>query len=145
MALVFMLYVLYVPCYTLQHFPPQIGLKGTSFWEHTGQESWCGSASDYGDQNDGKKRCPKNEPSWCICKWATADWIKGEGCNDSIQFVCESTDVCNVKKTYTDMGIHGPVKITSDVKKCMAKKCKKQCPGLALIDYTIIIYSQFIF
>ena len=87
--------------------------------------------SDYGDQNDGKKRCPKNEPSWCICKWATADWIKGEGCNDSIQFVCESTDVCNVKKTYTDMGIHGPVEITPDVKKCMAKKCKKQwdaCP-----------------
>ena len=112
-------------------FYRQIGLKGTSFWEHTGQESWCGSVSDYGDQNDGKKRCPKNEPSWCICKWATADWIKGEGCNDSIQFVCESTDVCNVKKTYTDMGIHGPVKITPDVKKCMAKKCKKQwdaCP-----------------
>jgi len=30
----------------------------------------------YGDQ----PRCPTNEPTWCICKWATARWIKGEGC-----------------------------------------------------------------
>ena len=37
---------------------------------------------DYGDQNDGKPRCPPDKPTWCICKWATASWIKGEGCNE---------------------------------------------------------------
>ena len=36
----------------------------------------------YGDQNDGKLRCPAENPTWCICKWATAKWIKGEGCNE---------------------------------------------------------------
>ena len=39
-------------------------------------------AGDYGDVNDGKKRCPLDTPTWCICKWATAKWIKGEGCNE---------------------------------------------------------------
>jgi len=105
----------------------KIGLNGTSFWSFTGQNSWCGSTSNYGDQNDGKLRCPQNNPSWCICKWATANWIEGEGCNDSIQFVCESTDVCNVKASYMDFG----TKITDKVKNCMAQKCKDQwekCP-----------------
>lgn len=37
---------------------------------------------NYGDQNDGKLRCPPENPTWCICKWATAKWIKGEGCNE---------------------------------------------------------------
>ena len=39
-------------------------------------------AGDYGDVNDGKQRCPLDTPTWCICKWATAKWIKGEGCNE---------------------------------------------------------------
>lgn len=39
-------------------------------------------AGDYGDDNDGMKRCPASSPTWCICKWATAQWIKGEGCNE---------------------------------------------------------------
>ena len=29
-------------------------------------------------------RCPADKPSWCICKWATARWIAGEGCNVSL-------------------------------------------------------------
>ena len=37
---------------------------------------------DYGDNNDGMQRCPASSPTWCICKWATANWIKGEGCNE---------------------------------------------------------------
>ena len=37
---------------------------------------------DYGDNNDGMQRCPASSPTWCICKWATAQWIKGEGCNE---------------------------------------------------------------
>ena len=39
---------------------------------------------NYGDDNDGKPRCPPDKPTWCICKWATASWIKGEGCNKVI-------------------------------------------------------------
>lgn len=42
---------------------------------------------DYGDQNDGKPLCPPDKPTWCICKWATASWIKGEGCNEVCYFL----------------------------------------------------------
>lgn len=104
----------------------KIGVTGTSFWEFTGQRSWCGSVSNYGDQNDGKLRCPPENPTWCICKWATAKWIKGEGCNERIQFDCEATDVCNLKASYFDGDVD--LKPAHD---CMMQKCKEQwdaCP-----------------
>jgi len=104
----------------------RIGLEGTSFWRHTHQTSWCNTPGHYGPPHGDELRCPTNEPSWCICKWATAKWIKGEGCNDSVQFVCDSTDVCNLKASYTDFDVN--LKPAHD---CMAEKCKKQwdaCP-----------------
>merc|ERR1711992_15950 len=104
----------------------KIGLKGTSFWDFTGQNSWCGSVSRYGDQNDGSLRCPPEEPSWCICKWATAKWIKGEGCNDDVKFVCEATDVCDLKNSYKDFDVK-----LQPAHDCMMKKCPKEwnaCP-----------------
>jgi len=103
-----------------------IGLNGTSFWQFTGQNSWCGSIGHYGGPNGDKKRCPPSNPSWCICKWATARWIEGQGCDDDVTFVCEATDVCNLKSSYADFDVH-----LKPAHECMAKKCKEQwdaCP-----------------
>jgi len=107
-----------------------IGLSDTSFWEFTGQTSWCGSVSNYGKYgdptHDGELRCPESEPSWCICKWATARWIKEEGCNDNVQFNCAATDVCNLKNSYDDFNVN--LKPAHD---CMKVKCKAKwddCP-----------------
>ena len=36
---------------------------------------------------------PPAEPTWCICKWATAQWIAGEGCTDSVEIDCAATDI----------------------------------------------------
>lgn len=71
-------------------------------------------------------RCPPEKPTWCICKWATARWIEGEGCNDNVNFDCEATDVCNLKRSYTDFNVE--LKPAHD---CLAKKCEEQwkaCP-----------------
>jgi len=104
----------------------KIGVEGTSFWKFTGQKSWCGTKGYYGGPNGSQERCPKDEPTWCICKWATAKWIKGQGCDDTVQFDCEATDVCNLKASYDDFKVD--LKPAHD---CMAIKCKEQwdaCP-----------------
>merc|ERR1711935_499239 len=64
----------------------KIGVPDTSFWTHTGQMNWCNEPGNYGGAHGAENRCPWAEPTWCICKWATADWIKGEGCNESVEF-----------------------------------------------------------
>lgn len=100
----------------------KIGVAGTSFWQHTGQTSWCGN-DNYGD---GQIACPEDKPTWCICKWATADWIKGEGCNDNVEFDCDATDVCDLKQTYTDGNVD-----LQPAHDCMAQKCSQKwnaCP-----------------
>eukprot|EP00941_MAST-03F_sp_MAST-3F-sp1_P002361 g2361.t1 len=108
----------------------EIGLKNTSFWRFTGQRSWCGSS--YQDDNGGscppydslycKKRCPENEPTWCICKWATANWIKGQTCDDSITIDCEATDICYSAEglffSYKDFNVD-----LHPAHDCVAKKC----------------------
>jgi len=99
----------------------KIGIEGTSFWQFTGQSSWCGTVGDYGGQYGSLPRCPADKPSWCICKWATARWIAGEGCGDAVQFDCEATDVCNLKASYHDFSVD--LKPAHD---CVEKKCKKQ-------------------
>jgi len=104
----------------------KIGVKGTSFWEFTGQTSWCGTIGHYGGPYGDRPRCPAEEPTWCICKWATASWIKGEGCTDSVEFDCEATDVCNLKSSYTDFNVD-----LAPAHDCIMKKCKQQwdnCP-----------------
>ena len=35
-------------------------------------------------------------------KWATASWIKREGCNDKMNFDCAATDVCNLKAGFIE-------------------------------------------
>ncbi|CAE7643255.1 unnamed protein product [Symbiodinium pilosum] len=100
----------------------KIGIAGTSFWEFTGQSSWCNS-DIYGD---GKIACPPEKPYWCICKWATASWIKGEGCNEKVNFDCSATDVCDLKASYTDGNVD-----LQPAHDCMQAKCKQQwdaCP-----------------
>jgi len=96
----------------------KIGVQGTSFWKFTGQQSWCNTRGYYGGKYGSELRCPAERPSWCICKWATASWIKQQGCDDTIQINCAATDVCDVKQSYFDYG--------HDMKpahECMAKKC----------------------
>jgi hypothetical protein len=72
----------------------RIGDPDTSFWEHTGQRSWCNTRGNYGGTWGNNMRCPLEEPTWCICKWATADWIQGEGCNANINLNCAASDIC---------------------------------------------------
>jgi len=104
----------------------KIGIEGTSFWKFTGQTSWCGTIGYYGGPYGDKPRCPKDKPTWCICKWATARWIAGEGCKDTVEFDCAATDVCNLKASYQDYNVN--LKPAHD---CMMIKCKKEwdsCP-----------------
>merc|ERR1711865_1294730 len=62
----------------------KIGLEDSSFWKFTGQSNWCSTNGNYGGKNGSDQRCPPEEPTWCICKWATAKWIAGEGCNENV-------------------------------------------------------------
>ena len=72
----------------------KIGEPDTSFWQHTGQHSWCNTRGRYGGTYGNNMRCPLTAPTWCICKWATASWIRGEGCNANIDIDCAATDIC---------------------------------------------------
>jgi len=104
----------------------KIGVTGSSFWRFTGQRNWCQRAGYYYGAYGRQPRCPADKPTWCICKWATARWIAGEGCNNSVEFDCEATDVCDLKASYTDYRVYlGPAH------DCMARKCPEQwnnCP-----------------
>ena len=86
-------------------------IKGTDFFEHTGQRSWC--------QNG---RC---EPSWCICKWAMQEWASRTGSCPTVD--CGATDVCNIRKSTTDAGIE--LRAARD---CVRTSCPKEwqsCPS----------------
>merc|ERR1719331_2090457 len=62
----------------------KIGNKDTSFFKFTGQANlerhlpgwkglgWCGTKGDYYGPKGSHVRCPEDNPTWCICKWATA-------------------------------------------------------------------------
>jgi hypothetical protein len=102
----------------------KIGLTNpdSSFWKFTGQDNWC-RTDIYGD---GKIACPEDKPTWCICKWATADWIKGEGCGDAVEFDCSATDVCDLKSSYTDGNVD-----LQPAHDCMKKKCKSKWEACA--------------
>lgn len=97
-----------------------IGDGQTSFWKFTGQTSWCGTKGNYGGPHGHETRCPKSNPTWCICKWALAKWIQGEGCNN-VDLDCAATDVCDLKKSYTDYSVD--LKVAHD---CVSKKCASQ-------------------
>jgi len=104
----------------------RIGLAGTSFWEFTGQNNWCNTSGSYGGEYGSQLRCPASDPSWCICKWATARWIAGEGCSDDVEFDCAATDVCDLKSSYIDYNVG-----LEPAHDCMMKKCSNEwnaCP-----------------
>ena len=88
----------------------------------TGQSNWCGSVGYYGGQHGSKPRCPPEKPTWCICKWALADWIGGEGCGESVEIDCAGTDICATSQglyfSYQDYG-----RTLSGAQECVAKKC----------------------
>jgi len=100
----------------------KIGNADTSFWQFTGQSSWCGTAGVYNGAFGSNVRCPPAEPTWCICKWATASWIKGEGCNDNVEIDCAATDVCATTQglffVYDDFNVD-----LRPARECVKKKC----------------------
>jgi len=104
----------------------KIGLAGSTFWEFTGQRSWCNTVGYYGGPYGSLPRCPADKPTWCICKWATARWIKNEGCGESVEFDCAATDVCNLKASYHDYNVD-----LQPAHDCMMIKCPDEwnrCP-----------------
>ena len=108
----------------------RIGDPDTSFWEFTGQTSWCGTIGYYGGTYGSDVRCPPEAPTWCICKWATASWIQGETCNDEINIDCDATDVCATVQglffSYNDYDVNlHPARL------CAQQKCPTQWAACA--------------
>ena len=103
----------------------RIGDADTSFWQFTNQRSWCGTRGNYYGQWGRDVRCPPENPTWCICKWATADWIQGETCNDRINIDCEATDICATELglffSYDDFDVN-----LHPAHMCAAQKCPTQ-------------------
>ena len=103
-----------------------IGDSDSSFWSFTRQRSWCGSPYDEDSEGwQGLTRCPEEEPTWCICKWATEEWINGVGCGNA-DIYCPATDVCNLKQSYID----GTTEL-HNARLCIQQKCAQQwiqCP-----------------
>jgi len=115
----------------------KIGDPDTSFFEFTGQANigkgtegwhgngWCNTAGSYDlaySPHGHDVRCPEDNPTWCICKWATASWIKGEGCTDGVEIDCPASDICSTPNglffSYKDGGVDlGPAK------ECVPTKC----------------------
>lgn len=104
----------------------KIGLDDTSFFAFTGQTDWCGTIGYYANSPFGNEpRCPPEKPTWCICKWATADWISGETCNDSVEIDCGATDICfgsnGLYFSYTDYNTN-----LHPARECVKEKCAQQ-------------------
>eukprot|EP01047_Picozoa_sp_COSAG01_P055974 COSAG01_NODE_6291_length_3751_cov_1.987678_4_plen_172_part_00 len=103
----------------------RIGTPTTSFWQFTGQHSWCGTVGYYGGTYGSNARCPPSEPTWCICKWATASWIRGETCNANINIDCDATDICATTLglffSYDDYNVN-----LHPARQCVAQKCPTQ-------------------
>ena len=101
-----------------------IGDSGTSFWKFTGQRSWCNTRGNYGGKFGSNLRCPASSPTWCICKWATASWIKGAGCTSAINIDCAATDICATTQglffSYNDYNVN-----LHPAHKCVQQKCPK--------------------
>ena len=95
----------------------KIGTASTSFWHFTGQPSWCNTVGHYGGAYGSQPRCPASQPTWCICKWALAKWIHGEGC-DRVEIDCGATDVCNLRQSYVDYTVD-----LTDARACVEQKC----------------------
>ena len=102
----------------------EIGDADTSFFEFTGQTNWCGTVGAYGGPYGHLPRCPPEKPTWCICKWATARWIKGEGCGDSVNIDCDATDICATSQglyfSYDDFDVN-----LHPARECAMRKCSE--------------------
>lgn len=102
----------------------RIGDPQTSFWRFTGQHSWCNTRGSYYGRWGNNMRCPASAPTWCICKWATASWIKGAGCGPAIKFDCDATDICATTQglffSYNDFNVN-----LRPAHSCAKLKCPK--------------------
>ena len=120
----------------------RIGDPDTSFWEFTHQTSWCGTRGRYFGAAGNEIRCPPEHPTWCICKWATADWIQGETCNDRINIDCAASDICATEQglffSYDDYDVDlHPAHVCVE-QKCAAQwaACERANPAVAMRDYS---------
>ena len=94
----------------------------------------CNTVGYYGGEFGSQMRCPADKPTWCICKWATASWIKGESCNERVEIDCAATDICATAQglffSYNDYdtNLHPARECTKS--KCSAQwaKCKAANP-----------------
>mgnify|MGYP003962009875 CR=1 FL=1 len=103
----------------------KIGNPDTSFFKFTGQQNWCGESGHYGNQFGHLARCPPSKPTWCICKWATAQWINGEGCGNTVEIDCDATDICQTEYglffSYADFRVN-----LKPAHQCVEKKCQQR-------------------
>ena len=103
----------------------KIGDPTTSFFHFTHQPNWCNTRGHYGGKYGDQLRCPEEHPTWCICKWATARWISGEGCGESVNIDCDATDICQTQEglffSYDDYQVD-----LKPAHECVAKKCQLQ-------------------
>merc|ERR1711865_619950 len=87
----------------------------------THQPNWCNTRGHYGGKYGDQLRCPEEHPTWCICKWATARWISGEGCGESVNIDCKATDICQTQEglffSYDDYQVD-----LKPAHECVAKK-----------------------
>jgi hypothetical protein len=114
----------------------KIGNSDTSFFEFTGQQNWCGTRGNYNlaySPHGHDVRCPLENPTWCICKWATARWIAGAGCDEGIELDCDASDICYTEAglffSYSDFDVN-----LSPAHDCARTKCSSQWQACSLLN-----------
>jgi hypothetical protein len=120
----------------------EIGDAHTSFFSFTGQPNWCGTIGHYGGEHGEEPRCPPDHPTWCICKWATARWISGQGCDASVNIDCDATDICSTIDglffSYQDFSVNLQPAHDCIKQKCSAiwNECEARNPSYATSQTT---------
>lgn len=103
-----------------------------------------------GSGNDRSASGAANDGTWCICKWAAAEWIQGVwpvsvhsselDCPQSIDINCAATDICNSASglffSYADFGVD--LKPAHD---CIKQKCASIWNACAAVNPSYIIPS----
>ena len=72
------------------------------------------------------RRCPSDDPTWCISKYDANTWVQKHGqCDDSIGIQCDATDICATtdglffKYNYSNTNLYS-------AHSCVKTKCEEQ-------------------